>query len=103
MIKKFGANAEKTFTNSNGDKFYKLDSVNSWFMANADLFGYFINDVPEQEVRDLANAIIVMNKDYMTEVMAPKVKPLCTDGTLTLQNITSTTAGKDLNGLYVQL
>lgn len=102
MVKTFASSAEKTFTTSNGDKFYKLDGVNSWFATN-DFIGYFINDVPEQEVKDLANAIIIVNKSYVAETLVPKMMSLCSDGTVTLQSVTSQNMGKDFNGLYVQL
>jgi hypothetical protein len=104
LVQNFSANAEKTFTSSNGDKYYKLEGVNSWFVANGDFYGYFINDIPEQEVRDLANAIIILNKEYVENTLASKVTGLCTDGTTSLQEVTSKTLGKDLNyGLVLSL
>ena len=102
MVKNFSSSAEKTFTTSNGDKFYKLDGVNSWFATN-DFMGYFINDIPEQEVKDIANAIIIVNKTYVKETLVPRMMSLCTDGTVSLQSVTSQNMGKDFNGLYVQL
>ena len=102
MVKNFSASAQATFTDSNGDKFYKLEGVSSWFTTNT-FIGYFINDVPDQEVKDLANAIIIINVSYAKETLVPKMMSLCTDGNVTLQSVTSQNLGKDLNGLYVQL
>ncbi len=102
MVKTFSSSAEKTFSTSNGDKFYKLEGVNSWFATN-DFMGYFINDIPEQEVKDVANAMIIVNKSYVAETLVPKMMSLCTDGTVNLQSVTSQNMGKDFNGLYVQL
>ena len=102
MVKNFSASAQATFTNSNGDKFYKLEWVNSWFSTNT-FIGYFINDVPDQEVKDLANAMIIVNPSYVKETLVPKMMSLCTDGSVSLQSVTSQNLGKDLNGLYVQL
>lgn len=102
LIKNFSPMAEKTFTDSNGNKFYKLEWVNSWFATN-DYFGYFINDIPEQEVKDIVSAIVIVNKSYVSETLVPRMLSLCTDSTVTLQSVSSQTVGKDLNGLYVQL
>jgi hypothetical protein len=52
---------EKTFTTANGDTYYKLSEVTSWFVTNENRYGYFINDVPESEVTALANEIILPN------------------------------------------
>ncbi|MCX6823078.1 MAG: hypothetical protein NTX91_03745 [candidate division SR1 bacterium] len=102
LVKTFSSSAQATFTNSNGDKFYKLEGVNSWFSTNT-FIGYFINDVPDQEVKDLANAVIIMNPSYVKETLVSKMMSLCTDGTVSLQSVSSQNLGKDLNGLYVQL
>ncbi len=102
MKKVFAGSAEKTFTTTNGDKFYKLDWVNSWFATN-DIMWYFINDLAEQEVKNLANAFVIVNASYIADVLLPKVVSLCTDGVSSLQGISSHTIGRDINGLYVQL
>ena len=102
MVKTFASSAQSTFSTSNGDKFYKLDGVNSWFATN-DFIGYFINDIPEQEVKDFANAIVIMNKSYVATTLVPKMMSLCSDGTVSLQSVTSQNMGKDFNGLYVQI
>ena len=102
MVKTFASSATSTFATSNGDKFYKLDGVNSWFATN-EFIGYFINDIPEQEVKDFANAIIIMNKSYVAKTLVPKMMWLCSDGTVSLQGVTSQNIGKDFNGLYVQI
>ncbi len=102
LVKTFSSSAQATFTDSNGDKFYKLEGVNSWFSTNT-FIGYFINDVPDQEVKDLANAIIIVNPWYVKETLVSKMMSLCTDGNVSLQSVTSQNLGKDLNGLYVQL
>jgi hypothetical protein len=104
MVQNFSANAEKTFTTSNGDKYYKLQSINSWFVVNGDFYGYFINDIPEQEVNDIANAIVILNKDYVENTLLSKITSLCTDGMTTLQTVTSHTMSRDLNyGLVLSL
>ena len=54
-------------------------------------------------MRDVANALIIVNDSYVTETLMPRLLSLCTDGTTSMTNISSHTLGKDLNGLYVQL
>jgi len=73
---------EKQITTANNDNLIKLSDVNSWFMTN-DLFGYFINDVPAQEVTNLSQYIILPNKDYINNY-TDKIPALCTDGSVTL-------------------
>ena len=102
MAKTFASSAEKTFTTSNGDKFYKLEGIDSWFATNT-FFGYFINSIPENEVRDLANAIVIVNQSYVDQTLLSKIMSLCTDGTVSMQKATTHLLGKDLNGLYVQM
>jgi hypothetical protein len=104
LVQNFSAGAEKTFTTSNGDKYYKLEGVNSWFVANGDFYGYFINDVPEQEVRDISSAIVLLNKEYVDNILLSKATALCTDGTTSLQEVTSHTMSRDSNyGLVLSL
>ena len=45
----------------------------------------------------MAAAIVLLNKDYVDNTLVSKVTGLCTDGTTTLQEVTSHTLSKDLN------
>lgn len=95
--------AEKTLTTSNWDKLYKLEWVNSWFFTNDNYYGYFINDVSEQEVIDVANAFILPNENYVQNTLLSKLQTLCTDGTTSLMQITTSALGMDLNGLIINI
>ncbi len=95
--------AEKTVSTSRGDKLYKLEWVTSWFFSNNDFYGYFINDVPEQEVIDLANAFILPNEYYIQNTLLSRIQTLCTDGTTSLAQVTTHALGMDLNGLILNL
>jgi hypothetical protein len=66
-----------------------LDGVNSWYFANDNLFGYFINDVSEQEVIDLSKYITLPNKTYVNDTIIPLVSTLCKDGNVTMQSVNS--------------
>ncbi len=97
------SSAEKTVSTSHGDKLYKLEWVTSWFFTNGDFYGYFINDVPEQEVTDVANAFILPNSDYVQNTLLSKIQALCTDGSTSLMQVTTHSLGMDLNGLIINL
>ena len=77
--------------------------MTSWFFTNGDFYGYFINDVPEQEVIDLANALILPTDFYVQNSLLSKIQTLCTDGSTSLTQITTRALGMDLNGLIVNL
>ena len=97
------ATAEKTISTSNGDKLYKLEWVTSWFFTNGSYYGYFINDIPEQEVIDVTNAFILPNERYVQNSLLSKIETLCTDGSTSLMQITTSALGMDLNGLIINL
>ncbi len=97
------ASAEKTISTSYGTTLYKLEWVTSWFFTNANLYGYFINDVAEQEVSDVTNAFVLPNDYYVQNAMLSKLQSLCTDGTTSLMQVTTHSLGMDLNGLIINL
>jgi hypothetical protein len=77
--------------------------VDSRFFTNGNLYGYFINDIPAQEVIDVANAFILPTAYYVQNTLLSKIQPLCTDGLTSLTQVTTNSLGVDLNGLYVSL
>lgn len=97
------ASAEKTVSTSNGDKLYKLEWVTSWFFTNNNLYGYFINDVSDQEVIDVANAFVLPSESYVKNNLLSKLQTLCTDGSTSLTQVTTYSLGMDLNGLIMNL
>ena len=103
LVKNFASSSDNAFTNANGDKFYKSAESNSWFMTNSNFYGYYINNAPDQEARDLANAIIIVNKEYAEKTLLPKVISLCTDGNSAMQSATAHTLWIDMNGLFLQI
>lgn len=97
------ASAEKTVSTSRGDTLYKLEWVTSWYFNNGNSYGYFINDVPEDEVINLVNAMILPNEYYVKNTLLSKLQTLCTDGTTSLMQVTTYSLGVDLNGLILNL
>lgn len=77
--------------------------MTSWFFSNNDFYGYFINDIPEQEVIDVANAFILPNEYYVQNTLLSRIQTLCTDGSTSLTQVTTHALGMDLNGLIVNL
>ena len=95
--------AEKTVSTSRGDTLYKLEWISSWFLTNGNFYGYFINDVPEQEVIDIANAVIFPNDYYIQNNRLSKIQTLCTDGSTSLMQVVNHSLDMDLNGLIINL
>lgn len=87
----FTDSSEKTFTTQYGTAFYKLSEVQSWFFANQDLFGYFINDVSEQEVTKLSSYITLPTTDYIKTTIQPKISDLCKQGNIVMNEVKKTT------------
>lgn len=97
------SSAEKTVSTSYGITLYKLEGVTSWFFSNGNNYGYFINDVPEQEVIDVTNAFILPTDNYVKTTLLSKIQTLCTDGTTSLMQVSKSSLGMDLNGLIINL
>ncbi len=91
----FSDSNDKTFTTTNDDTYYKLSEVNSWFFTNIGLFGYFINDIPEQEVISISNYVVLPTTSYVSSNITTKFSPLCKQG-----NIVMTTVNK--SNLYLE-
>jgi hypothetical protein len=54
LLKTIPPTAEKKFTDSYGNTYYKLEWVRSWLVVNGSYYGYFVQDADEQVVRDFA-------------------------------------------------
>ncbi|EKD25598.1 MAG: hypothetical protein ACD_80C00012G0014 [uncultured bacterium (gcode 4)] len=103
LLQNIWPSAEKTVSTSYANKLYKLEWVTSWFFTNGDFYGYFINDIPEQEVIDVANAFVLPNETYVNDNLLSKIQTLCTDGNTSLLQVTTHALGMDLNGLIINL
>jgi hypothetical protein len=72
-------------------------------MTNSNFYGYFINDIPEQEVIDVANALIFPNDSYIQNSRLSKIQTLCSDGSTSLMQVTKHSLDMNLNGLVINL
>jgi len=73
----FSKTSEKDFTTSNWVIFYKLQSMNSRYFSNNNLFWYFINDVLESELIKLSDYIVLPNRLYVDYNIIPNISRLC--------------------------
>lgn len=103
LIKNIWSSAEKTVSTSRWDKLYKLEWVTSWFFTNGNYYWYFINDVSDEEVTNLMNAMILPTESYIKDNLVKNMQTLCTDGVTSLMQVQSQSFGMDLNGLVVNL
>ena len=103
LQKNISTTAEKTNATSYGVSLYKLEWVTSWFFTNNNLYGYFINDVSEQEAMDVANAFILPSPYYIQHTLLSKLQTLCTDWSTSLIQVTTHALGVDTNWLIVNI
>lgn len=61
----FKNTASKTSTNLNGDIFYKLPEVQSWYFQNGTQQGYFINNADDEEVEKIKNQMIITSPEWI--------------------------------------
>lgn len=57
-------------TTLNGDTFFKLPEINSWYFQNGNWRGYFINDAEEAEVESIRNQILIPNAGIIKDIVS---------------------------------
>jgi len=85
----FANNNAQSFVTSEGDVFYKQSEVQSWFVANGDWWGVFINDVSDDEVFKLKDLIKFANERNMNEWIKSRAMKICQWSWEKLQNISN--------------
>lgn len=103
LQKNISASAEKKVSTSYAANLYKLEGVTSRYFSNGNNYGYFINDISEEEVVGVVNALILPTEYYIKNTLLSKIQTLCTDGTSSLTQVTTQSSSVDLNGLVVNL
>lgn len=91
----FSNSSEKTFTTQYWTIFYKLSEVNSRFFANQELFGYFINNVPEQEITKLSSFITLPTLEYIKNTIQPKISNICKEWNIVMNEVKKTSVSMD--------
>ena len=85
----FANNNAQSFVTSEGDMYYKQSEVQSWFVANGDWRGVFINDVSDEEVFKLKDLIKFANEKNMNEWIKSRAMKICQWSWEKLQKITN--------------
>lgn len=98
----FTNSADKKFTSSNQDIYYKLSEIKSRYFNNWEFYGYFINWVEEDEVRSISNYLVLPNKYYIEQKFTNNLS-LCTDDINSMTQLTKSTLWLDANWLYVNI
>lgn len=94
LTKTFESNAIKKITTINGDTFYKLPEVKSWYFQNNNRRGYFINNANDEEVEKIKDFIIIPNLDSIKQIVNRYGLRTCFWDDKGMNTITSHTAEK---------
>jgi hypothetical protein len=54
--------------------------VDSWFFSNDSLFGYFINNIQDSQVKELVKYINLVNTSFVEKNVLDNIDVLCWDG-----------------------
>lgn len=83
----FAQISEKSFVAKGETSFYKLQEVTTRFFSQNEHRGYFISNVPEQEVVAFIEHIQFPNKEFVQEVVVPYIDDICYNNQLQIQEI----------------
>ncbi len=83
----FANNNAQSFVTSEWDTYYKLSEIQSWFVANWDWWGIFINDVSDDDVYQLKDLIKFANEKNMRDWIKFRAMKICQGSWEKLQNI----------------
>lgn len=87
LTETFANNNAQSFVTSEWDVFYKQSEVQSWFVANGDRWGIFINDVSDDVVFELKDLIKFANERTLNEWIKSRAMKICQWDWEKLQNI----------------
>ena len=103
LVETFAQTSARSFVTSNGDTYYKLSETNSWFVANGDWWGVFINDVPEDTVMKLKDLMVFANERVMKNWVDFASTRVCQSGEEALQLISDYSFSLKQEGLVATL
>lgn len=103
LVDTFSQTSAKSFVTSNGDTYYKQSEVNSWFVANGDRWGVFINDVPEEIVMKLKDVIVFANEKVIKNWISFSSSRVCQNAVEKLQKVTESSLMLKQEGLIANL
>lgn len=83
----FASTSAQSFVTSEWDVYYKQGEVQSWFVANGDWWGIFINDVSDDVVFELKDLMKFANETNMNEWLKSRAPRICQGSGEKMQNI----------------
>lgn len=101
LTRTFSNTAVKTITTLNGDSFYKLPEVKSWYFQNNTWRGYFINDADDEEVEKIKNLITLANPELIKQIVQQHGAKTCLGNTAGTAMISTHQVEKTAEGLKV--
>ncbi len=103
LTKTFGETAAKKVTTLNGDTFFKLPEVKSWYFQNGNWRGYFINDAEESEVENIKNQILIPNAEIIKDIVSRYGVRTCLGNNQGTSAITTHQVQKTAEGLKITM
>lgn len=87
----------------NGDTFFKLPEVKSWYFQNGNWRGYFINDAEESEVERIKNQILIPNAEIIKDIVSRYGVKTCLGNNQGTSVISSHQVQKSAEGLKITM
>lgn len=103
LTRTFESTAAKKSTTLNGDTFFKLPEVQSWYFQNGTWRGYFINNADDEEVEKIKNLITITNPEWIKETVNQYGIKTCLGNDATTEKVTSHTVNKNAEGLNISI
>lgn len=85
----FKESSSQKFVDSYGVTYYKQPETQSWFFSNDSIFGYFLNDYPDNDGKNLLKAIQAVNQKFVEKNILNKVDLLCWEWWKWIKTVTS--------------
>ena len=103
LTRTFKDTSAQVSTTSNGDTFYKLGEVKTWYFQNWDTIWYFINNADDEEVLKIKNLITIVSPEYVKQLVNLYWVKVCLGIDNGLNRITSHTIKTSKSGIEVTI
>ncbi|MBB1578669.1 MAG: hypothetical protein HG424_001660, partial [candidate division SR1 bacterium] len=103
LTRTFKDTSAQVSTTSNGDTFYKLGEVKTWYFQNGDTIGYFINNADDEEVLKIKNLITIVSPEYVKQLVNLYGVKVCLGIDNGLNRITSHTIKTSKSGIEASI
>ena len=103
LTRTFKDTSAQVSTTSNGDTFYKLGEVKTWYFQNWDTIWYFINNADDEEVLKIKNLITIVSPEYVKQLVNLYWVKVCLGIDNGLNRITSHTIKTSKSGIEASI